>query len=362
MDGGVNWIEQSRGTRATLNSVHFISPDTGWAAGLGGTIVKTMDGGANWVILNSGVADHLEGVHFVNRDTGFAAGRFNTGSATPGVVLKTVDGGANWAVQRMPNNLYDVYFVNAAIGFAVGSPGPGVNDSGVVFKTVDGGATWTGKNVPRQWINAIHCVDANRCWAGSDYYPDLSVSPAQWANGLRTVNGGATWTPFLAGGSFQDIRSVFFVDANTGWAGTGNLLKTANGGLTWTLQDSGLAVFHFTDASTGWAYGGAGCKKTLDGGATWTPLSGTCAAGADMYFPTPSVGYMVGGLGAIWKMTVPPVPVFPRKARDSRRASNVSAMGKKALVFDARGRLIYKEMDGDLPVFREGRSGLYFLK
>ena len=37
----------------TLRSVFFTGANTGYVAGLGGTILKTIDGGTSWAILNS---------------------------------------------------------------------------------------------------------------------------------------------------------------------------------------------------------------------------------------------------------------------------------------------------------------------
>lgn len=72
------------------------------------------------------------------------------------------------------------------------------------------------------------------------------------------------------------LSSVFFIDANTGWAAgnTGTIIKTTDGGVNWQLQSSGvkhnLKTIYFISASTGWAAGDTNIiLKTNDGGATW---------------------------------------------------------------------------------------------
>jgi photosystem II stability/assembly factor-like uncharacterized protein len=85
------------------------------------------------------------------------------------------------------------------------------------------------------------------------------------------------------------LRSVWFVDVQTGWAvgDRGVIWHTNDGGRTWQLQESGvdcsLYSVHFLDARRGWAVG-ARCEsllhhttgvvlRTLDGGATWAEES-----------------------------------------------------------------------------------------
>lgn len=74
------------------------------------------------------------------------------------------------------------------------------------------------------------------------------------------------------------LTSVFFADAQTGWAvgHWGAILKTTDGGDTWQLQksamdrDQPLFAVYFTDAQTGWAVGlWSLMLHTTDGGANW---------------------------------------------------------------------------------------------
>ncbi|MBZ0242702.1 MAG: hypothetical protein K8F24_05770, partial [Bacteroidales bacterium] len=58
--------------------------------------------------------------------------------------------------------------------------------------------------------------------------------------------------------SIELLRSVSFVDTQTGWTAgdNGAIRKTENGGQTWTLQSAGLNVVfeavQFIDPDNGW--------------------------------------------------------------------------------------------------------------
>lgn len=95
-------------------------------------------------------------------------------------------------------------------------------------------------------LNSVYFTDANTGYAVG-YYGAI----------LKTVNRGATWTTQTSG-TTQILTSVFFTDANTGyiagWDGT--ILKTVNAGENWISQTSGVtyalySVF-FTDSNTGY--------------------------------------------------------------------------------------------------------------
>ena len=71
-----------------LASIYFTSPNTGYAVGDDGTIMKTTDGGSNWTIFTKGPEYELKSVCFTDENTGYAA--------SSGIILKTDDAGASW--------------------------------------------------------------------------------------------------------------------------------------------------------------------------------------------------------------------------------------------------------------------------
>ena len=58
IDGGTTWERQPTGVRASLRSLHFLNPFTGWVAGReerahgagsSGVLLFTQDGGLTWL-------------------------------------------------------------------------------------------------------------------------------------------------------------------------------------------------------------------------------------------------------------------------------------------------------------------------
>src|ERR1035441_3689903 len=98
--------------------------------------------------------------------------------------------------------------------------------------------------------------------------------------------------------NFQEaVSCVYFLDGvnlpNTGFAGAGgDVFRSLDGGATWTKILTGLpgqvTSFCFKDGNTGWCTinGLATSRaiyKTVNGGASWTPLS-IVGDGSDVYY------------------------------------------------------------------------------
>ena len=190
-DGGQVWVQIVGPTTCTLNTVDFINSSIGWIAGDGGTILKTIDSGYTWITQSSGTNYPISSVSFINSFTGWAAclgnDEFNTDST---IILKTVDGGDTWFSQAFVRqlgqgiHLYSVCFINKNIGWAAGGSFPGINGWGnAIIKTTDGGNTWNEQN--------------------------LGNEPEHLQDGIKqSINFEG----------YGGIRSVFFKDANYGYA------------------------------------------------------------------------------------------------------------------------------------------------
>ena len=134
------------------------------------------------------------------------------------------------------------------------------------------------------WLHDVAFVDPRRGWAVGD-------RGAIW----QTDDGGRNWRQQESGVACP-LRSVCFLDAETGWAAggfshpylhssSGVVLATRDGGRHWhrdpRLMIPALRQIRFFDAKRGWAAGNsspmfpAGVFLTRDGGRSWTPLSGT---------------------------------------------------------------------------------------
>lgn len=109
------------------------------------------------------------------------------------------------------------------------------------------------------------------------------------------------WTPQTST-TFELLRSVSFVDTQTGWTAgdNGAIRKTENGGQTWTVQSAGLNVVfeavQFIDRDNGWLAGNSGTiLKSENGGQTWIQQpSGVSNHIRSIFFVDQQRGWAVG--------------------------------------------------------------------
>ena len=289
-DGGVTWT--STITNEGLYSVYSPETNTGYAVGMVGTMMKTSDGGTTWALESSRVISNnfttLTSIKFTDTNTGYIVGgdpdfgNYNTA----GIILKTINGGTTWSAQSLPTTtaytLNSVFFPDANTGYAVGV-------YGIILKTTNAGTTWDSiyANMSINWLYSVYFIDA---------YTGFAVGNAGTI--IKTTNGGTNWS-ILSTPTLADLHSVYFFDANTGFivGDGGTVLKTTNGGTLWTPITSGitnnLRCIVFTNGSTGYAVGGE-IYKTIDGGSTWTALTGMNNNLMSAYFINANTGYAVG--------------------------------------------------------------------
>jgi photosystem II stability/assembly factor-like uncharacterized protein len=252
LNAGKTWFQLTSGSTANLNSINFFAPSKGYAVGEGGVILTSTNSGSSWAVQTSGTTVNLNCVYFQAASTGYIAG-------DNGTILKTTDGTA-WTAKTSgtTKNLKSIYFANATVGYAVG-------ESGTILKTTDGGGTWTvqtsGTTVT---LNAVNFVDASNGFAAG-------------ASGtiLKTSNGGTTWTA-VPSGITTDLNGVFFNNTLVGIVvgKSGVIRKTFNGGNffvncgNYTTNDiNGIA---FGQLNTAVLCGTNGLVlSTVSGGVTW---------------------------------------------------------------------------------------------
>ena len=283
-----NWVPQTSNTSRDLNTVFFLNGAAGWAAGVRGTILKTLDGGTTWQPQISNTSDDLYGIWFMDANHGWICGAWDT-------ILHTTDGGAAWTAQLSPTtykSLFDVTFLDANTGWIVGA-------SGAVLKTTDSGANW------QQAVSGVY-----------DWFYTLSFADAAtgWMAGyggavFGTTDGGDSWQPQSAA-TVDSLRDSHFAGLDTGWlvGDRGRIFHTGDGGATWLAQaeeqfSGAFKGVWFVDGQTGWAVGEGGqMAKTVDGGVHWFPVdSGTTRALQGICFRSPSLGWAVGAGGTILK-------------------------------------------------------------
>jgi photosystem II stability/assembly factor-like uncharacterized protein len=149
-DGGRTWTRQYAGS-AVLNQLDFTGTADGWAVGPA-ALLRTTDGGARWTALGQprldGRCQAVSSVHFVSPDLGYAiadstgadsTGADSTGADSTGAagqLLRTTDGGVTWGLAAgAPTGAQAVCFSTAQDGY-LGAPGR-------VWRTTDAGATWS---------------------------------------------------------------------------------------------------------------------------------------------------------------------------------------------------------------------------
>lgn len=140
-DGGLTWKPIDTGTQSNLWAVHFLSEAAGLIAGgntpwqnddrSSGEIRRTDDGGRSWTVVHSG-DKRISDFSFVDATTGYAAG-------VGGTMLMTQDGGKTWS--PLPKSPLKA-IVNA-IEFADPSCGIAVGAGGDAYVTTDGARTWS---------------------------------------------------------------------------------------------------------------------------------------------------------------------------------------------------------------------------
>ena len=145
-DGGGTWTRQYDGP-AALDQVDFTDADHGWAAGAD-TLLRTVNGGGTWTALTEPCQGELSSIHFLSPDVGYAVAAKTVANTTSlpaggpytlslnGTLMRTTNGGATWSpVTSTPANPQSACFASEQDGY-LGTPGN-------IWHTTDGGQHWT---------------------------------------------------------------------------------------------------------------------------------------------------------------------------------------------------------------------------
>ncbi len=220
-DGGGTWTTMNVGTTDNLTDVAFpgtrgIGYISSVSRQMASKIHKTTNYGGNWTALTiPGSIVSLQTLHFLDEQIGFAAG-------LNGYIIRTTDGGSSftWLPPGTSEHIMTVAFVpgNPAVGFFAGS-------NGMIRQTQDTGSTWQELFIPPPpggTFNALCIpVNVNNIYlGGADGYIARCINTTMWTQ----QNTGTTSTIFAF--SFPE-------DELTGYAvgGEGLILKTTTGGM-----------------------------------------------------------------------------------------------------------------------------------
>jgi photosystem II stability/assembly factor-like uncharacterized protein len=170
-------------------------------------------------------------------------------------------------------------------------------------------------------------------WEPMNYPEDVQLEDVFFANDqvgwiagkgsggfiFHTTDGGKNWQVQLGDphSNDADVSRLHFLDAVHGWAVQGGQLIRTTNGRNWQtigpfVANNPLAEYKFTSVQDGFEvagyYSGSTIFATHDGGRSWKPVY-QCATTLqvnglsrnvscflrDVYFPSPRVGYAVGG-------------------------------------------------------------------
>lgn len=330
-----SWSIRKSGSRFNLTDAVFVSDKIGFAAGLGGTIIKTTDGGLYWKKINTGTNASLSCIDFTDMNTGVCGG-YN-------VILKTTDGGLNWFnlnvngsppaqfidIKMFPDNtVYALY--NSPHGKFYASSGGGygwsihslnlphlfdgtvdlvrsfsfqnknngliVTDLGTILITSNGGVNWR--------IDSSFRPSVEKSGTLRDVYVSDSAN-TYFCGGGGTVlksTGDGKFRIVLTG-NFPDINSICFINEQAGFAACegGKIGKTTNSGSCWIFQkisaDNLLSSVEFANGQTGFIGGNNGTLlKSIDAGENWFLVNGITGSDIkDIEFINSSTGFFCTG-------------------------------------------------------------------
>jgi photosystem II stability/assembly factor-like uncharacterized protein len=190
---------------------------------------QPQEGKDGWYQLNIGTQDdRLRRVQFFSRSHGWVCGDINA--------YHTTDGGEHWVTFVAPALYHYFYFLNDSTGFANGTT-PDEKHM-MIMKTTDRGQTWSE---PFQY-------------GGINPHRDMThIGDTIWlinslgGEGIRSTDGGKSWTEFTTGVSFQ--KSISFVDSKhgyivgekTGFPNYAGFAYTPDG-KNWFAKSSGINV------------------------------------------------------------------------------------------------------------------------
>ena len=272
MDYGATWSSKP----PTAASADWKGASFYTVVGAGGSTLSTSTKGASWPTKGvTGVTTTLRGVSSDTRSGPVAVGDSGT------ILLDTSSyyaHGTTWQAQTSPTteNLRAVA-AGRGIDYVVGTHGTILSSTDDRAWTVVSTGGTAALPKPSIDFTSVSYSDSNTGYACSSL-----------GKIAKTTDAGLTWST-LSSGTSTNLAGISFIPATSTGVTVGDggrILKTTNGGASWSDKSFvpatppappvqqptfGIKSVYFTDANTGWAVGeNMGISKTTDGGKTWT--------------------------------------------------------------------------------------------
>ncbi len=321
--------------RVNYYGIYFLNPDTGWACGGSGAIIKTTDGGEDWTTAETPVTSLLFKIHSYNGQIVIAAGFENT-------ILRSTDGGETftqvstglgndtkfWGVEMLNDTLgwvcgmYQTLLKTTDAGESWQQVFPGLNQhywdldflnenygmiacgGGKVLKTTDGGENWTIIQAgDTRALYTIEIIDSLHIAAAGEYLTEIQYSGGK---NVYSSDGGESWITNPDIPTYSDANWIAFEDTDKGYSVSVDegLWETTNRGQSWFKPNestSGDWQISLLKDGTGY-YGGEGLfiYKRTNGEDNWSKIFLNDNF-YDVYFITETTGFALSG--SLYKST-----------------------------------------------------------
>ena len=208
-----------------LLTIDFSSRDTGYTAGQGGVVYKTIDAGQSWTSLEASTLNNFWDICALNNNSLYLAAYYGT-------LRNTNDAGQNFKSSFGNNMLFEgITMANTMIGYTCGN-------SGILNKTTDGGDIWTAQTSgTSESLNEIFFLNAMTGFAVG-------------TNGtlLKTTDGGDDFKIALLSPNNREVLttgSSFKIQWSCIFSGNVELEYSINNGSSWNIIASSVPVESF---------------------------------------------------------------------------------------------------------------------
>lgn len=225
-----------------------------------------------FVVIDSGTEINLRSVHFPTPEVGYAGGDLIT-------LLKTTDGGDTWSVVELTgvsspgfadDPIIDLYFSDENNGFMI------VEDFSAVYETSDGGLTWSSVEGPAGEL----CFPRDLERIGAERI--LLAGSACFAGNIVTIYDEGTWDE--SGNLLEEDDSeildiaIFGSESAILSSTNGSVYLSSDAGMEWTKVDinPGSPITAVRNRSANEVYATSTNSTSplyisTDGGSVWTP-------------------------------------------------------------------------------------------